>query len=69
MSLYNMSVMGIIPFGNLFIGGLASITNAKTALIFGALCCIIGSIIFYIKLPIIEKLINTNYINKSLVME
>jgi MFS family permease len=62
MSLYNMFVMGIIPFGNLFIGGLASIFNAKNALIFGAICCIIGSISFYLKLPIIEKLMQQSYI-------
>jgi hypothetical protein len=57
-----MSVMGIIPFGNLFIGGLASVSNAKIALIFGALCCIAGSIIFYRKLPEIEKLVRQNCI-------
>lgn len=54
--------MGIIPFGNLFIGGLASVSNAKIALIFGALCCIAGSIIFYRKLPEIEKLVRQNCI-------
>ncbi|MFN6540141.1 MAG: MFS transporter [Nostoc sp. EkiNYC01] len=69
MSLYNMSVMGIIPFGNLFIGGLASITNAKIALIFGALCCIIGSIIFYINLSLIEKMVRQIYIKKGIAME
>ncbi len=57
MGLYNMSVMGIIPFGNLFISGLASIIGATNALIIGALSCITGSIIFYIKLPEIRKLL------------
>lgn len=69
ISLYNMSVMGIIPFGNLFIGGLASIASAKSALIFGAICCICGSIIFYIKLPILEKIVRHTYIKNSIIME
>lgn len=69
ISLYNMSVMGIIPFGNLFIGGLASIASAKSALIFGAICCICGSIIFYIKLPILEKIVRQTYIKNSIIME
>ncbi|MFN6561810.1 MAG: MFS transporter [Nostoc sp. ChiSLP01] len=69
MSLYNMFVMGIIPFGNLFIGGLASIVSAKIALSFGAICCIIGSIKFYTKLPLIEKTVRQTYIKNSIVME
>ncbi len=69
MSLYNMSVMGIIPFGNLFIGGLASIADAKTALIFGALCCISGSVIFYNQLPKIENLLRQIYIKQEIILE
>ncbi|WP_193912885.1 MFS transporter [Desmonostoc muscorum] len=69
MSLYNMSVMGIIPFGNLFIGGLASIISARFALMFGALCCIMGSIIFYKNLSAIEKLIRQIYMKNGIVME
>ncbi|MBX9255823.1 MFS transporter [Desmonostoc muscorum CCALA 125] len=69
MSLYNMSVMGIIPFGNLFIGGLASIISARFALMFGALCCIMGSIIFYKNLSVIEKLIRQIYVKNGIVME
>ncbi|MEH2269239.1 MAG: MFS transporter [Nostoc sp.] len=69
MSLYNMSVMGIIPFGNLFISGLASITDAKTASIFGALCCITGSILFYKQLPKIEILLSQIYIKQEIILE
>jgi MFS family permease len=69
MSIYNMSVTGIIPFGNLFIGGLASIFNATNALIFGGLCCIIGSIVFYSVLPHIENLLRPIYIKKGIVNE
>ncbi|MEH1786950.1 MFS transporter [Nostoc sp.] len=69
MSLYNMSVMGIIPFGNLFIGGLTSITDAKTALIFGTLCCFTGSIMFYKQLPKIESLLRQIYIKQEIILE
>lgn len=66
MSIYNMSVMGIIPFGNLFISGLANIFNATNALIFGGLCCISGSIVFYKNLPKIEKLLQPIYFDKGI---
>ncbi|MDZ8260806.1 MFS transporter [Nostoc sp. ChiQUE01b] len=66
MSIYNMSVMGIIPFGNLFISGLANIFNATNALIFGGLCCISGSIIFYKNLPNIEKILQPIYFDKGM---
>ncbi|MCC5634427.1 MFS transporter [Nostoc sp. CHAB 5844] len=69
MSIYNMSVMGIIPFGNLFISGLASIFNATNALIFGGVCCIIGAIIFYYLLPKIDNLLHPIYISKGIVEE
>ncbi|MEH2052783.1 hypothetical protein [Nostoc sp.] len=69
MSLYNMSVMGIMPFGNLFIGELASITDAKTALIFGALCCVTSSIMFYKQLPKIERLLSQIYIKQKIILE
>ncbi|MFN6472828.1 MAG: MFS transporter [Nostoc sp. SerVER01] len=66
MSIYNMSVMGIIPFGNLFISGLANIFNATNALIFGGLCCISGAIIFYKNLPEIENLLQPIYLDKGI---
>ncbi|MEH2182240.1 MFS transporter [Nostoc sp.] len=69
MSIYNMSVMGIIPFGNLFISGLASIFNATNALIFGGLSCILGSIIFYKMLPKIENLLHPIYVSKGILDE
>lgn len=69
MSFYNMSVMGIVPLGNLFIGGLASITSTKSALIFRVLCCIIYPIIFDKNLSIIQKIMCQVYINKGIFME
>ncbi|MCC5623485.1 MFS transporter, partial [Nostoc sp. CHAB 5715] len=69
MSIYNMSVMGIIPFGNLFISGLASIFNATNALIFGGFSCILGSIIFYKMLPKIENLLHPIYVSKGILDE
>ncbi len=69
MGIYNMSVMGIIPFGNLFISGLASTFNATNALIFGGLSCILASIIFYNMLPKIENLLHPIYVSKGILDE
>ncbi|MBR8838057.1 MAG: MFS transporter [Stigonema ocellatum SAG 48.90 = DSM 106950] len=69
MSIYNMSVMGIIPFGNLFISGVASIFNVTNVLIFAGLCCILGSTFFYKNLPKIETLLRPIYISKGIVYE
>lgn len=66
MSIYNMSVMGIIPFENLFISGLASILNVTNVLIFAGFCCILSSLIFSKNLPKIEALLQPVYISKGI---
>lgn len=57
MSMYTMSLMGTVPFGELFVGGLAHHVGAPEALIYGGVCCISGGLIFSLILPDLKQLI------------
>lgn len=67
MSMYTMSLMGTIPFGELFLGGLANKIGAPDALIYGGACCISGGLIFSLILPDLKKLICPVYKKKGIV--
>jgi len=69
MSFFTMAFMGMSPFGNLMAGTLAnSIGASNTVLISGGIC-ILGTIIFLIKLPSIRKIIRPIYIKKGIISE
>ncbi|GJD19816.1 hypothetical protein RIVM261_047720 [Rivularia sp. IAM M-261] len=55
-SIFTTCFLGILPFGNLFFGGLADKVGVNNALLFGGACCLIGATYFYKKLPEIKKL-------------
>lgn len=55
MSFYAMAFMGMVPFGSLMAGGLASKIGAPNTLIIGGLACILGSLIFAGKLSFLIK--------------
>ena len=46
MSLYTMSFMGMVPFGNLLAGSLGGKIGAPNTLLLGGTCCIIGALVF-----------------------
>ncbi len=50
------------PFGSLLVGGLASIMGAPNALMIGGASCILGSILFAKKLPLLEEMIRPIYV-------
>jgi predicted membrane channel-forming protein YqfA (hemolysin III family) len=69
MSFFTMAFMGMSPVGNLMTGTLAnSIGASNTVLISGGIC-ILGTIIFLIKLPSIRKIIRPIYIKKGIISE
>ena len=69
MSFFTMAFMGMTPFGTLLAGLSAnSIGAANTVLISGGIC-ILGTIIFSIKLPSIRKIIRPIYIEKGIISE
>ncbi|MBV8887981.1 MAG: MFS transporter [Chroococcidiopsidaceae cyanobacterium CP_BM_RX_35] len=61
MSLFTMSFLGMVPFGNLLAGGLASKIGAPSTLIIGGSFCIIGSLLFRTQLPSIRHLVKPIY--------
>jgi MFS family permease len=61
MSLYTMSFLGILPFGNLASGALADKIGAPDTLMIGGFCCILGSLVFTKQLPKLRRLIRPIY--------
>jgi MFS family permease len=61
MSLFTMSFLGTVPFGNLLAGSLAERIGAPNTLIIGGIFCIIASILFYKQLPVLRLLVRPIY--------
>lgn len=61
MSLYTMSVMGMVPFGSLFSGFMAKYVGVSVTILVGGLTCIAGGLAFYRVLPSIRAEIRPIY--------
>ncbi len=61
LSIYTMAFFGVIPFGNLFAGGLANYIGAPNTLILSGVICILGSIYFSRQLPSLKPLVQPIY--------
>ncbi len=59
MSLVSMAFMGVVPFGNLFSGWLASQIGVVNTFIFNGLVCLGGSIIFSLQLKTIQRVLRS----------
>ena len=55
MSVYSMMFMGMAPLGALLAGTLAGILGAPYTVALGGAVCILGSLIFYLRLPHIRE--------------
>ena len=69
MSFYAMALMGTTPFGSLLSGILASKIGAGNTLMVGGICCLVGVIIFFNKLPALRKSIHPIYIKIGVIPE
>jgi MFS family permease len=69
MSLYTMAFMGMVPFGSLLAGSLASKIGAPGTIIISGAACILGSILFARKLPLLRELVRPIYMRKGIVQE
>ncbi|MDD5661930.1 MAG: MFS transporter [Candidatus Omnitrophica bacterium] len=69
MSFYTMSFMGMVPFGSLLAGSLASSIGAPNTLLLGGICCITGAGIFAVKLPLIREKVRPIYAKKGIIPE
>jgi MFS family permease len=61
MSFYTMSFLGVLPFGNLASGALASRIGAPNTVMIGGVFCILGSLVFAKQLPSLRRLIRPIY--------
>lgn len=57
MSLYTMAFIGVAPFGSLLAGSVASSIGATNTLVAGGIICVIASVIFSGKTPVLVKMI------------
>ena len=69
MSFFMMSMMGMAPFGSLLAGFLASKIGASSTLIIGGTSCILGSLLFAKKLPLIREMVRPIYLKKGIIRE
>ncbi|QSJ19970.1 MFS transporter [Nostoc sp. UHCC 0702] len=60
-SIFMTGFLGILPFGNLFFGGLADKIGVTNALLFGGASCVIGAYIFSRQLPTMRKILSPIY--------
>ncbi|NMG18754.1 MFS transporter [Brasilonema bromeliae] len=67
LSLYTMSFLGMIPFGNLAAGALAHQIGAPYTLIIDGIACIFGSIYFAKQLPELRKMVLAIYEQKGIL--
>jgi MFS family permease len=67
MSLYTMSFLGTIPFGNLLAGFLANHIGATNTLIIDGIACILGSMFFVRELPTLRRSIRPIYEQKGIL--
>ncbi|MGI2906372.1 hypothetical protein [Tolypothrix sp. VBCCA 56010] len=66
-SIFTTTFLGILLFNNLFFGGLASQFGITNALGFKGIGCIIGSDIFYRKLPVMKKIVYPIHLDMGLI--
>jgi len=69
MSFYTMAFMGMVPFGSLLAGSLASIIGAPNTIMIGGISCILGSVIFATKLPSLRRMVRPIYVKKGIIFE
>jgi MFS family permease len=69
MSLYIMALRGIAPFSGLLAGSLASKIGAPNTLMIGGACCILGSLLFVRKLPLLKEIVRSIYVRMGIVSE
>lgn len=67
MSFFSMAFMGMVPFGSLFSGWLASQIDAPNTLMLNGIFCILGSLIFARHLPVLRGLVNPIYVKLGLM--
>jgi len=69
MSFYTMAFIGTAPFGSLLAGGLAKVLGAPLTLAIGGAACLLGAVLFAIKLPALRQIIRPVYVRMGIIPE
>jgi len=67
MSLYAMAFLGMTPFGSLIAGTLTETLGASQSLRISGACCLIGAIVFALRLPAIRRFARPIYVRKGII--
>jgi hypothetical protein len=67
MSFHAMAIMGMTPFGSLLAGSLASQIGTPYTVMLSGISCILGSLMFAKKLPMLRLLAHPIYIEKGII--
>ncbi|MGE5175612.1 MAG: MFS transporter [Hyphomicrobiales bacterium] len=67
MSFYSMAFFGTTPLGSLIAGSLASGIGAPHTILVGGLCCVLGALLFFRKLPALRKVVHPVYIRLGIL--
>jgi MFS family permease len=67
MSIYTMSFLGVVPFGNLLGGTLADRIGVTNTLIIAGSACLLGSLYFSRQLPALGKIVREIYHRKGII--
>jgi len=69
MSLYAMAFQGMAPIGSLLGGSLASSIGAPNTLLVGGFFCLLGSLMFAKKLPVLRQMVRPTYVRMGIISE
>jgi MFS family permease len=69
MSLYSMSFMGMMPFGSLISGSVASRIGAPATVAICGVCCFIGVVYYYTFLPRVRDIVREIYLKMGIITE
>ncbi len=69
MSFYAMAFSGMMPFGSLFAGLLASKIGAPATVLIGGIACLLGSAVYARRLPALRKVVHPIYEKMGIISE
>jgi MFS family permease len=67
MSFFAFSFIGMAPLGSLMAGTLAGLIGITDTMMIGGICCVAGAILFSRKLPLLNSMMNSIYVEKGII--
>jgi MFS family permease len=69
MSFYTMAIMGTAPFGSLLAGWMAKMIGTPWTIFIGGSVCLLGALVFYLKLPELKRIVRPVYVRMGIIPE